>query len=286
MNRQYYYSSAPEQHPHHHSQRTQWTYAPSFYNGYSTQIPVIVHQPIQVVQTYYPPIEQHHHQQQDEQYREIPSSSSSTYPSSSSMKSSNIFRHAFSRSNQANNNSDEEFLIHERQLNRNLAQHDIVRLPVKGDGNCLFYALAEGLMYEMKIDVEFHSHLRQLFRLSADLRLAEFADRLRQICVDQWRINEDYYSQFVVKEKVAFLKEVKKFSKNGVSDSTLGDIVPLTIANSLNIHITIFTSVSDLPRIDVKPEYRSQLLPYTRKTIYLAYNQSGLGHYDAAYPRV
>jgi len=75
--------------------------------------------------------------------------------------------------------------------------------------------------------------------------------------------------------------------KNGVSESTLGDIVPLTIANTLNVNITIFTSLSDLPRIDVEPEYagNSSLPLSTRKTIYLAYNQHGLGHYDAAYPR-
>jgi hypothetical protein len=265
MQRSYYYSSA-EQHP-----QSQWIYQPSFYNGYTTNIPIIVNQPIPVLQNYYPPIEQQ------------PISSQPT----AAMPSYNLFRHTFSRSNQSSNNSDDDFLYHEQQLNRNLAEHNIVRLPVKGDGNCLFYALAEGLIYEMKIDPnEFGLNLRRLFRLPIQFHLVDFADRLRQICVDQWRENEDYYSQFVVKEKVRFLKEVKKFSKNGVSDSTLGDIVPLTIANTLNINITIFTSVSDLPRIDVKPEQKNHLLPYTRKTIYLAYNQYGVGHYDAAYPRI
>lgn len=280
MNSSYYYSPAEQ---HHQSQRSQWVYQPSFYNGYSNNVPIIINQSVPVLQNYYPPIEQLQQQQQHQQLSQPVSTTPSTYPSS--MKSYNIFRHAFSRSNQASSNSDDDFLYHEQQLNRNLAKHDIVRLPVKGDGNCLFYALAEGLMYEMKVDGQFGLHLRQLFRLPIDFRLVHFADRLRQICVDQWRVNEDYYSQFVVQEKVTFLKEVKKFSKNGVSDSTLGDIVPLTIANTLNVNITIFTSVSDLPRIDVKPEHKSNLLPYTRKTIYLAYNQCGLGHYDAAYPR-
>ena len=207
------------------------------------------------------------------------------------MKSSNLFRQAFSCSNQppppppTTNPSDDEFFHHEQQLNRNLADHGIQRLPVKGDGNCLFYALAEGLMHEMNVDPNgFGLDLRQLLLLPRHLRLVDFADRLRRLCVDQWRTNEDYYSQFVDREKVAFLKEVKKFSKNGVSDSTLGDIVPLTIANSLNIHITIFTSVSNLRRLDVKSEHRTSS-SFQRKTIYLAYNQHGVGHYDAAYPR-
>ena len=179
--------------------------------------------------------------------------------------------------------SDDEYLYHEQQLQHNLSSHGFQRLPVKGDGNCLFYALAEGLMYEMNAEPhEFGPALRQALHLPGrSVRLSEFADRLRQFCVDQWRVNEDYYSEFVDQEKVSFLKEVKKFSKNGVSESILGDIVPLTIANALDLHITIFTSVSDLPRIDVKSE-RKQSLPH--KTIYLAYNQYGSGHYDAAYP--
>jgi hypothetical protein len=277
MNRTYYYSPSEQQYQQQQFQPSPWVYQPSFYNGYTTTIPVIANQSIPVVQNYYPPIEQQQQQQPI----------SPTYPSPSSMKSYNLFRNAFSSSNQQRtNNSDHEFHYHEQQLNRNLAKHNIERLPVKGDGNCLFYALAEGLMYEMKIDPnQFGFYVRQLFRLPIQFRLVDFADRLRQICVDQWRLNEDYYSQFVDKEKVSFLKEVKKFSKNGVSDSILGDIVPLTIANTLNINITIFTSVSDLPRIDVKPEHKNNLLGVTRKTIYLAYNQYGIGHYDAAYPR-
>lgn len=289
MHPSYYYSS-PE---HQQFQSPQWTSSPSFYNGYSTNIPVVVHQPKSIIQNYYPQTEQqqqhhhHHHHQQFHHYQpqQQQQQISSTHPSS--MKSYNVFRNAFSCSNQQDaNNSDQEFYYHEQQLNRNLAEYGIQRLPVKGDGNCLFYALAEGLIYEMKLDRDgFGLHIRQLMRLPINFRLVDFADRLRQACVDQWRLHEDYYSQFVDTEKVSFLKEVKKFSKSGVSDSILGDIVPLTIANTLNINIVIFTSVSDLPRIDVKPEHKNNLASSRRKTIYLAYNQYGIGHYDAAYPR-
>ncbi|CAF0762984.1 unnamed protein product [Rotaria sordida] len=276
MNPTFHYSSTLQQ----QSQPTQWIYAPSFYNSYSTSGPLVLNQPQSMVQTYFPPIEQQHRTNSS-----LSPVISSTYPSS--MKTYSRFRNAFSCSNQQpTNNSDDEYLYHEQQLNQNLSKHGIERLPVKGDGNCLFYALAEGLIYEMKIDPhEFGLQIHRLFRLPIHFRLVDFADCLRQICVDQWRLHEDYYSQFVDKEKVAFLKEVKKFSKNGVSDSTLGDIVPLTIANTLNVNITIFTSVLNLPRIDVKPEYKNNLLSLTQKTIYLAYNQYGVGHYDAAYPR-
>ena len=179
------------------------------------------------------------------------------------------------------NSCDDELIIHEQILNSNLVNHGMQRLKVKGDGNCLFYALAQGLIHEMRIDPNRFAYQLDAFGLSSDIRLSDFANRLRNICVEQWKFNGQFYSQFVDTQKTSFNKEVKKFSKNGVSDSTLGDIVPLTISNTFNIQILIFTSVSNLSQIDVKPTNGS--LP--QKVIYLAYNQCGMGHYDAAYPR-
>jgi hypothetical protein len=199
------------------------------------------------------------------------------------MKSYNPFC-LCSRPNEVQN-SDEEFFIHEQQLNRNLADYGIQRIQVKGDGNCLFYALSEGLIYEMKMDPDNFNLQLQTFGLSTNFRLIDFANRLRQICVEQWKLNEEFYSQFVDTHNISFLKEVKKFSKTGVSDSTLGDIVPLTISNTFNIKIIIFTSVSNLSRIDIKPTNGNNSLLLPEKIIYLAYNQYGIGHYDAAYPR-
>ena len=185
-----------------------------------------------------------------------------------------------SRGNEVHN-SDEEFTEHEQQLNRNLNDYGFQRLQVKGDGNCLFYALAEGLIHDMKMDPYRFAIQLQTYGLYVNSRLTDFADRLRQICIEQWRLYEQFYSQFVDTQRISFLKEVKKFSKTGVSDSILGDIVPLTICNAFNIKIVIFTSVSNLSRIDIKST-NPDTLP--QKTIFLAYNQHGIGHYDAAYP--
>ncbi|CAF1553914.1 unnamed protein product [Adineta ricciae] len=181
--------------------------------------------------------------------------------------------------------STSDFQVHEQQLNFNLSDHNIQRLQVDGDGNCLFYALAEGLLREMRKDPYNFGLYLQTFGVSVQSSLVSFAKTLRQICVTQWKLNEHYYSQFVDMQHISFSKEVKKFSKTGVSDSILGDIVPLTISNALNVRITIFTSVSNLPRIDIKPENLTSSLA-CRRVIYLAYNQYGAGHYDAAYPRL
>lgn len=179
--------------------------------------------------------------------------------------------------------SDGDFLNHVEQLDQNLRDYGFQRDPVKGDGNCLFYALAQGLIYEARKDPNsFGNHLRQ-FHLSADFHLGHFAKRLREICIEQWRTNEPFYNQFVPIPQVKFRKEVHKFSKTGVCDSALGDIVPLTISNALRIQIVIFTSVSNLSRIDIKPTDESISSLRSLKLIFLAYNQYGRGHYDAAY---
>jgi len=179
--------------------------------------------------------------------------------------------------------SDEDYLLHEQELNRNLSNANVQRVQVKGDGNCLFYALAQGLIYEMKKDANYFGRQLQTFGLSADLPLTSFAKRLRQICVEQWKLNEDFYSQFLSTENISFTKELRRFSKTGVSDSILGDVVPLTIANTFNIDILIITSLANLAQIEVKPSQQSSST--YRKVIYLAYNQYDLGHYDAAYHR-
>jgi hypothetical protein len=185
-----------------------------------------------------------------------------------------------SRHNEVHN-SDDDFILHEQILNSNLAARGMQRLKVKGDGNCLFYALAQGLMYEMNMDPNTFAYQFETFGLSSNFSVSDFANCLRKICVDQWKSNEHFYSQFVDTQNKSFHKEIKKFSKNGVSDSILGDIVPLTISNTFNIEILIFTSVSNLSQIDIKPTNGS----LSQKVIYLAYNQCGMGHYDAAYPR-
>src|SRR5690349_12293617 len=105
------------------------------------------------------------------------------------------------------NDDDDQYFLHEQALNSNLSTHGMERFKVKGDGNCLFYALAQGLIYEMKIDpIRFGSQL-ETYGLSANFRVSDFSDRLRKICIDQWKLNEQFYSQFVDTHKKSFQKE-------------------------------------------------------------------------------
>jgi hypothetical protein len=182
--------------------------------------------------------------------------------------------------------SNNDFVQHENQLNSNLVRNEIQRIYVRGDGNCLFYALTYGLIEAMKNERNgFGFSVQRRFPLSVELHPKDFADRLRQISVEQLKTKSNFYRQFVATNRKSFDDEVRKFAHDGVCDSALGDIVPLTIANALNVQIIILTSLPHLSRIDVKP-MKGQIttgIPFT--TIFIAYNQYGLGHYDAAYPR-
>ena len=181
---------------------------------------------------------------------------------------------------------EDDYLQHEQQLTLTLAQYDMQRVDVRGDGNCLFYALSYGLIHRMKTEKNgFGSQVQRRFPLADDLHPAEFANRLRQICVSQWKTKGDFYRQFIDTRRSSFDKELQKFAHDGVCDSALGDIVPLTIANALNVQIIIFTSLSHLSRIDVKPMKGQSTAGIPHTTIFLAYNQHSLGHYDAARPR-
>ena len=174
---------------------------------------------------------------------------------------------------------------HERQLTFNLDHHRIKRIPVLGDGNCLFYALTYGLIHLIKSDSQsFGYAIGRKFQLYDHLHPTDFAYRLRQICVQQWKFQKNFYSQFVILHHSSFDDELWQFSQNGVYDSVLGDIVPLTISNIFNVDILIFTSNSHLSRIQVQPMkgYTSSDIP--PRSLFLAYNQYNAGHYDAAYP--
>ena len=180
---------------------------------------------------------------------------------------------------------DPQFLKHEKQLTDNLAGYNMKRLRVRGDGNCLFYAIAEGLHYRMARDPNgFAFHVERQYQLSVETPMNNFADRLRKLCVDKWKENQQFYEQFLTKQKISFPTEVAKYAKSGVCDSPLGDIVPLTIANAFNVQVVIFTSLAPLSRVDVKPDPGVTLAFVPPKTVFLAYNQHGLGHYDAVFP--
>ena len=69
----------------------------------------------------------------------------------------------------------------------------------------------------------------------------------------------------------------QKFIQRGVFDCELGNSVLLALSNVLKCPIVIFTSIDTYPVIPLIPREA----PLSAVPIYVAFNQSGKGHYDA-----
>ena len=87
------------------------------------------------------------------------------------------------------------------------------------------------------------------------------------------------YDNFMVIGETEFELEAQKFLQDGYYASNVGDIMPLAMANILHANFIIFTADPQNPLWYVTPEDTP-----TQETVFLVYNSSGPGHYDAALP--
>ena len=70
------------------------------------------------------------------------------------------------------------------------------------------------------------------------------------------------------------------YLQSGMFSGELGDLMVLTLANILQMPITIFTSIEQMPILCVMPT----ISIVTTTPIFLTYTQDGPGHYDYAIP--
>lgn len=150
-----------------------------------------------------------------------------------------------------------------------IAAWEMKRVPIDGDGNCCFVAIAHGLQLLKRRNSA--DSLNQHLDFNCIKNLSQ---QLRQIVVKEWRDNTEYYSDFLVDCDIK--QEADKFLQSGFFASDLGDTVLLGIANALGIQFIVFTSQECHPVIHVTPQ---QIICGT--PIYLAYSHTGSGHYDA-----
>lgn len=89
--------------------------------------------------------------------------------------------------------------------------------------------------------------------------------------VQEWNNNADYYQGFLTED----LAEVSHlFLNNGQFSGNAGDLMPLTIANVLQLSITIFTSSPNMPLICILPTTTSLV---STSPLCLAYTQDTEG---------
>ena len=163
----------------------------------------------------------------------------------------------------------------EGNLQRMLSEYGLTCRAVAKDGNCFFMSVALNMM----------QNIGKWAKVMEDLGISQptatssmtLALELRKIFVSELLGDHfpKYYS-FMDMDVEDFRCEAHKFLCDGYYNSELGDVMPLALATALNANLLIFTSSRQMY---ITPESES-----TAGTVFVVYDQTGTGHYDAALP--
>lgn len=166
---------------------------------------------------------------------------------------------------------------HEQRLNDVVSSCKFKLFPISGDGNCLFSAVAFSLLQNKNYLIKHDQNFFVSRNLEADrdrLRIT-----LRKLAVLEWKNNEDIYKGFLTSNSTSVTEEADKFLEGGYYNSELGDTMVTALANGLELVIVVLTSIDNYPIMNIVPRHTC-----TPVTLYVAFNQSGAGHYDGLVP--
>lgn len=161
-------------------------------------------------------------------------------------------------------------------LRRNLASFGLTVDPVPGNGDCCFNSIVKQI-HKLVLDkddgnnTEFRKHLQQ--NLGFKTSVAENTDLLRSLFCREIEENVESYKIWV---DFDINEEVSKFSESGWFNSSLGDLCVLACSNLLQTSIVVITSIPAAPFIPFVPT-----TVCSKTALFIAYNHSGPGHYDA-----
>lgn len=99
--------------------------------------------------------------------------------------------------------------------------------------------------------------------------------------VQELKENFDEYREWMSGNSMHMLSEIKMFARDGYFASEVGDICARATAQLLQIPIVLVTALPTVPTIPFIPE---EIV--TTEPIYIAYDHSGPGHYDATKGKV
>ena len=157
---------------------------------------------------------------------------------------------------------------------------EVVDIP--GDGNCFFTAVAFHL-HQLISDTSTESSIAQShlesIGINREQTIPNLANFLRRLVVDEWTGPfRSEYQAFLT--DAAIEDEAQRFLTNGHYITSLGDAMPLAMANVLQLPILIFVPYSLVPFTTIFPRYNVDCIP----PLLLAYENDGPGHYDALIP--
>lgn len=112
---------------------------------------------------------------------------------------------------------------------------------------------------------------------SLDLGINEESDtrNLRLLFVREVNQNIDEYREWM-SDSPSFASDIERFQNDGHFASEIGDICAKACADLLRIPIVLITALPTVASIPFLPKYFTGCTP-----VYLAYDHSGPGHYDA-----
>lgn len=165
--------------------------------------------------------------------------------------------------------------ISESSVNETLRVNGLRCVPVIGDGNCFFKAMAINLESDK---TRWHQAFSLIgitpgtdYNISEKLRVAFVKEILGE--------RRPQYEEFLGPIVDDFEKDANKFLEANFYDSPIGNAMPLALATALRCSIVIYTTDTKRPPMYISPD-----IVTTIATAFVIYEPQGPGHYDAALP--
>ncbi len=155
---------------------------------------------------------------------------------------------------------------HEKRLAATLRSWNFILEPVCPDGNGFFTSIALNLIHNAEENL-------QRIGIKTDEPITLLVQKLRDILVREWL--GPNRAEYCIWDHENFDSEANKFLEDGYYLNSLGDAMPLAMANALNSNIVIFRSTVNLPVTYVSP------LAPSSNIIFISYKDCGPGHYDS-----
>lgn len=153
-----------------------------------------------------------------------------------------------------NYNEDQDPTINSHMMNleRQLARFGLTIDPIQRDGDCAFRSLIRELTKRAVEDIVIKHHMESLQLPTLDEDRATFA--LRQLFVKELTDKNDMYQNFVTESKKNIESKIHEFSRPGVFDQEIGDVVMKACSNILGIPSMLITSSQSVPYVPFFPE--------------------------------
>lgn len=154
------------------------------------------------------------------------------------------------------------------------------QLPMPADGDCFLHCMSISLSSFLTGENSNLTSYLISIGISVEMPNEDKIHLLRRLIVQEFMgPNRHVYESFMITSTTdSYESEAQKFLESGHYDSELGNCVPLTMSNILQIPLVIFTSMENYPITQVIP--RTRVL--SEVPIYLAYSHSDSGHYNLA----